>query len=108
MNIIIAVSAMNVDHSVPIALSDLNKTKHPFLFVNNWDDVQNDPVLFRMSKLVGKYGVHISFAPDIMINVEGRELIKYLECHARQASIEGNFSNMLTGQSYLLQSQKSI
>lgn len=90
---------MNINRSVPIALNDINNANYPYLSVNNWDDVCSNSVLSRMSKLVGKYGVHIAFAPDIMINLTGRELVEYLDCHARQSSQEGNFASMLTGQS---------
>ncbi len=88
---------MNFKYSVPIALNDINNTKYPCLSVNNWEDIQDNPVLFRMSKLIGKYGVYLAFSPDIMINLTGRELVEYLDCHVGQSSPEGNFANMLTG-----------
>ena len=84
--------------TVPIALNDLHNSKHPHLHVDHWNDVKENPLLNRMSKLVGKYGVHIAFSPDIVINLTGRELINYLEHHSGQASSEGYFSRMLTGQ----------
>ncbi len=90
---------MNFKHSVPIALNDINNNKYPYLTVNEWEDVQTNQALVHMSKLVGKYGVHIAFSPDIMINKGGRELIEYLDCHVKQPTTEGNFANMLTGQS---------
>ncbi|MEK7654670.1 MAG: hypothetical protein AAB323_00225 [Pseudomonadota bacterium] len=95
---------MQISQSVPIALNDINHDKYPLLSVNGWDDVCNNPVLFRMSKLVGKYGVHIACAPDIMINLTGRELVEYLDNHVGQPSVEGNFANMLTGRSSIRKS----
>ena len=93
------ITIMNFNHSVPIALNDINNDKYPYLSVNSWDDISSNPVLSRMSKLVGKYGVHIAFSPDIMINLTGRELVEFLNYHDKQSSSEGNFANMLTGQS---------
>ena len=95
---------MNFNHSVPIALNDINNDKYPYLYVNSWDDISNNPILSRMSQLVGKYSVHIAFSPDIVMNLTGRELVEYLDNHVGQPSVEGNFANMLTGRSSIRKS----